>query len=218
MIVAKNICKSYNGRTVLDNVSLVINDGEFVSVMGESGSGKSTLLGILGGNIKPCSGVVELDGVCISSSDEKTLARLRRTKLGFVYQSLNLIPTLNAYDNIMLPIYLDRGNVKQKKIKLEELAHKVGITHILKSFPEKMSGGEAQRVAIARALLHDPSVLLLDEPTGMLDSKNSIALLELLSSLNKDLGITVVQVTHSNRASMYGSRTVSICDGKLEQL
>ena len=115
MIVAKNICKSYNGRTVLDNVSLVINDGEFVSVMGESGSGKSTLLGILGGNIKPCSGVVELDGVCISSSDEKTLARLRRTKLGFVYQSLNLIPTLNAYDNIMLPIYLDRGNVKQKK-------------------------------------------------------------------------------------------------------
>ena len=218
MIVAKNICKSYNGRLVLNDVSLTVNDGEFVSIMGESGSGKSTLLGILGGNIKPCSGVVELDGVKIDHADTKALAKLRRTKLGFVYQSLNLIPTLNAYDNIMLPIYLGRADVSQKKKQLEEIASAVGITHVLRAFPEKMSGGEAQRVAIARALLHDPSVLLLDEPTGMLDSKNSVAFLELLSSLNRERGITIVQVTHSKRAAAYGTRIISICDGKTDEI
>lgn len=218
MIVAENICKSYNGLTVLNNINLTVKDGEFVSIMGESGSGKSTLLGILGGNIPADSGKIELDGTVIDARDDKTLSRLRRTKLGFVYQSLNLIPTLNAYDNIMLPIYLNRGDVKAKKVQLEDLARTVGITSVLHSFPEKMSGGEAQRVAIARALLHDPSVLLLDEPTGSLDSKNSVAFLELLASLNRETGITVIQVTHSRRAAEYGTRTVYICDGNIDEL
>lgn len=218
MIVAKNIFKSYNGRTVLNGVDLTVSGGEFVSVMGESGSGKSTLLGILGGNIPADSGSVELDGVRIDTCDGKALAKLRRTKLGFVYQSLNLIPTLNAYDNIMLPIYLNRGDVRSKRKELDRIAETVGIESVLTSFPEKMSGGEAQRVAIARALLHDPSVLLLDEPTGSLDSKNAIAFLELIAKLNRELGITVVQVTHSKRAAEYGTRTVYICDGSIEQL
>lgn len=218
MIIANNICKSYNGVPVLKNVDLCVQKGEFVSIMGESGSGKSTLLGILGGNIEPTEGKVYVDGICITDANDRSLSKLRRTKLGFVFQSLNLIPTLNAEDNILLPIYLEKGNIKEKKEKLKELANTIGISHLMKAFPEKMSGGEAQRVAIARALLHDPSVLMLDEPTGSLDSKNAIALLELLSYLNKELGLTVIQVTHSSRAAAFGSRTVSICDGNVKTL
>ena len=218
MLIARNVKKSYNGREILKGIDLTVADGEFVSVMGESGSGKTTLLSILSGNLYPDEGTVSLDGFEISSADENALAVFRRGDLGFVYQSLNLIPTLNAYDNIMLPIYLNRGDVRSKRKELDRIAETVGIESVLTSFPEKMSGGEAQRVAIARALLHDPSVLLLDEPTGSLDSKNAIAFLELIAKLNRELGITVVQVTHSKRAAEYGTRTVYICDGSIEQL
>ena len=218
MIIAKNICKSYGEARILKNIDLTVRDGEFLSVMGESGSGKSTLLGILGGNIPASSGEVTIDRESITGADDKTLSRLRRTKLGFVFQNLNLVPTLNAYDNIMLPIYLNRESVREKRARLEELSSIIGISHLMKAFPEKMSGGEAQRVAIARAILHDPSVLMLDEPTGSLDSKNSEALLDLLKRLNSELGLTVIQVTHSARAASYGNRTLTICDGRLETL
>lgn len=218
MVRAKNICKSYNGIPVLKSIDLCVADGEFVSVMGESGSGKSTLLGILGGNIPASSGDAYIDDVCVTQADDKTLSRLRRTKLGFVYQSLNLVPTLNAEDNILLPIYLSHESVAKKRKKLDELASLIGISSILHSFPEKMSGGEAQRVAIARAMLHDPTVLMLDEPTGSLDSKNALALLELLVKLKAELGVTVIQVTHSSRAAAFGDRTLSICDGTVKTL
>ncbi len=215
MITAENITKSYNGTTVIHGIDLTVNKGDFLSIMGESGSGKSTLLGILGGNIKPDSGSVTLDGESITDADDKTISRLRRTKLGFVFQSLNLIPTLNAEDNILLPIYLNGGDLKENRKKLSELSKLIGIDKILSSFPEKMSGGQAQRVAIARAMLHEPSVLMLDEPTGSLDSKNSDQILVLLNDLNQKYGVTVIQVTHSEKAAAYGTRTVGISDGKL---
>ena len=218
MIIAENITKSYGNTTVLHGIDLKVNKGDFLSIMGESGSGKSTLLAILAGNLRPDTGKVTIDGESVTDADDKTLSRLRRTKLGFVFQSLNLIPTLNAEDNILLPIYLNGGYVRESRKKLTELADLIGISDILKSFPEKMSGGQAQRVAIARAMLHDPSVLMLDEPTGSLDSKNSEQILSLLSELNKKYGVTVIQVTHSARAAAYGNRTVGIADGKISTL
>lgn len=218
ILIAKNIYKSYGNTPVLKNINLSVKRGEFLSIMGESGSGKSTLLSILGGNIKPDAGEVFIDGVCISSASDKELSALRRTSLGFVFQSLNLIPTLNITDNIMLPIYLHRANVSEARERLCELCEKLGISHLLSAFPEDISGGEAQRAAIARAMLHSPSVLMLDEPTGSLDSKNACSLLELLAKLNAENALTVIQVTHSNRAASYGNRTVGICDGELLSL
>jgi len=218
MIIAENITKSYGDTPVLHGIDLCVEQGEFLSIMGESGSGKSTLLGILAGNIRPDSGSVTIDGESITDANDKTLSRLRRTKLGFVFQSLNLIPTLNAEDNILLPIYLHGGNLKESRKKLTELSKLIGIGALLSTFPEKMSGGQAQRVAIARAMLHDPSVLMLDEPTGSLDSKNSDQILTLLKDINQKYGVTVIQVTHSAKASAYGTRTVGISDGILQTL
>jgi len=215
MLIAKDIKKSYKTQQVLRGVSLTVEDGEFLSIMGESGSGKSTFLAILAGNLRPDTGHVTIDGESVTDADDKTLSKLRRTKLGFVFQSLNLIPTLNAEDNILLPIYLNGGDIRESKRKLNELSKLMGIDRLLASFPEKMSGGQAQRVAIARAMLHDPSVLMLDEPTGSLDSKNSEQILSLLNELNEKYGVTVIQVTHSARAAAYGNRTVGIADGKL---
>jgi len=218
MIIAEKITKSYNEIPVLHGIDLTVESGDFLSIMGESGSGKSTLLGILAGNIKPDSGSVTLDGESITDADDKALSKLRRTKLGFVFQSLNLIPTLSAEDNILLPIYLNGGDLRASKKRLTELSSLVGIDSLMQAFPEKMSGGQAQRVAIVRALLHDPSVLMLDEPTGSLDSKNSEQILTLLKEINEKFGITVIQVTHSARAAAYGNRTVGIADGRLQIL
>lgn len=215
---AKGIKKSYNGREILSGVDLSVKRGEFLSIMGESGSGKTTFLSILGGNLKPDSGEVTLDGVSVSSATDSELALLRRTKLGFVFQSLNLIPTLNAADNILLPIYLHRADICEAREKMLSLAQTLKISHLLSSFPEDMSGGEAQRVAIARAMIHDPLVLMLDEPTGNLDSANAHTLLEMLTDLNSTHSLTVLQVTHSTRAASYGSRTLGMCDGRLYDL
>ena len=161
MLVAKDVCKSYKKRPVLRGVSLEISEGEFVSIMGESGSGKTTLLSILAGNLPLDSGSVTLDGEEISAMSEKKLAALRRTKLGFVYQSLNLINTLNATDNILLPIYLAGENIKLGKERMHALAERLEIGHLLGKMPADMSGGERQRVAIARAMIHTPRILML---------------------------------------------------------
>ena len=146
---------------------------------------------------------------------ERELAALRRTSLGFVYQSLNLIPTLNARDNILLPLLLDRKDLSRGKEKMQELADYLRIGHLLTAFPNTMSGGERQRVAIARAMVHDPLVLMLDEPTGSLDSRSTREVMELLRELNQSRGVTVVQVTHSADAAAYGTRTVTLHDGRL---
>lgn len=215
MLIAKKVKKSYNNREILKGVSVAIADGEFVSIMGESGSGKSTLLSILSGNAKPDSGEVTFDGFDISGASEREMARFRRTDLGFVYQSLNLISTLNAEDNILLPLYLSKEDVAEGREYMMTLAKRMNISHLLKSMPDNMSGGERQRVAIARALIHHPKILMLDEPTGSLDSKSTKEVLELLTDIHKDMKITIIQVTHSLEAAEYADRIIRIKDGEV---
>ena len=215
MLIAKNVKKSYNNREILKGIDLVIEDGEFVSIMGESGSGKSTLLSILSGNARPDGGTVTLDGFEISSASEKELARFRRGELGFVYQSLNLIPTLPAEDNILLPLYLSKADMSAGREYMRTLADRMGISHLLASMPEDMSGGERQRVAIARALIHHPKIIMLDEPTGSLDSKSTTEVLELISEIHREMGISIIQVTHSPDAAGYADRIIYVKDGEV---
>ena len=215
MLIAKNVKKSYNNRDILKGIDITIADGEFVSIMGESGSGKSTLLSILSGNQRPDEGNVVFDGFEISSAGEKDMAKFRRTDLGFVYQSLNLISTLSAEDNILLPLYLAKEDVVKGREYMHQLAQRINISHLLNSMPEHMSGGERQRVAIARALIHHPKILMLDEPTGSLDSKSTVEVLNLLSEIHRDMGISILQVTHSLDAAKYADRIILIKDGEV---
>lgn len=214
MIDARGIKKSFEGREILRGIDISVDRGDFLSIMGKSGSGKSTLLGVLSGNLRADEGIVLLDGEDICQMDDKRLSRLRRTKLGFVYQSLNLIPTLNAKDNILLPLHLEKG-ASISNDRLTELGDYLEITHLLSKFPAEMSGGERQRVAIARSLVHSPSVIMLDEPTGSLDSKNGERVMELLKRINSDKGVTVIQVTHNPDGAAFGNRTVILSDGEV---
>lgn len=215
MLTASELYKSYGGREILHGASLTVKDGEFLSIVGESGSGKSTFLSLLAGNARPDRGTVTLDGKEISAMTERELAAFRRTKLGFVYQSLNLISTLDGKDNILLPLHLGRQDIKKGYEKMQELARFLRISHVLDAFPDTMSGGERQRVAIARALIHDPTLLMLDEPTGSLDSGATAQVMELLCRINRELGVTVIQVTHSAQAAAYGDRIITLCDGRV---
>lgn len=217
MLIARDIKKSYKNQAVLQGVSLEVRRGEFVSIMGESGSGKSTLLSILAGNLPADSGTVTLDGEEITSASEKRLARLRRTKLGFVYQSLNLIDTLSGADNILLPIYLGKENVRLAEYRMRALAERLKISHLLKRMPSDMSGGERQRIAIARAMIHNPKILMLDEPTGSLDSATTKEVLKLLIDLKNDTGVSIIQVTHSREAAEMTDRIIKIRDGRIEK-
>ena len=217
MLTAHGLYKSYGTQEVLRGISLSLADGEFLSVMGESGSGKSTLLAVLAGNTVPDRGQVFLDGEEITAMKEKELARLRRTKLGFVYQELNLISTLSGEDNILLPIIFSHGDLAAARRTLRTLAEKLEISHLLDRLPAEMSGGERQRTAIARAMIHDPSVLMLDEPTGSLDSRSTAEVMKLLQLLNREHGVTVIQVTHSADTARYGTRTIELCDGQVSE-
>ena len=215
MIKATNIEKSYNGERVLFGVSLDIANGEFVSIMGESGSGKSTFLSILGGFLDADGGQVLLDGEDVSKMSENRLAQIRCTTLGFVFQGYKLIPTLTARDNLLLPAVLGGKREQELAEYLQELANALGIAGLLDKFPDQLSGGQCQRVAIARALLYKPQTLILDEPTGALDSEMEKRVMELLRAVNRELGTTVVQVTHSKTVAEYGNRIVYLKDGKI---
>ena len=215
MISAKDITKSYNGEQVLHGVSLCIEDGEFVSIMGESGSGKSTLLSIIGGFLSPDSGEVLFDDVSVSTMNEKTLARLRCTRLGFVFQGYKLIPTLSVKDNIMLPSLLGGSGEAELAEYLREITEQLEISHILEKFPDELSGGQCQRVAIARALLYKPEIVVLDEPTAALDSAMEAKVMSFLVKINKELGTTILQVTHSKTVSEYGNRVIYLKDGRV---
>ena len=215
MIQATNIEKSYNGERVLFGVSLNIADGEFVSIMGESGSGKSTLLSILGGFLAADAGEVLLDGESVLQMSERRLAEIRCSTLGFVFQGYKLIPTLTARDNLLLPAVLGGKSEEELAEYLQRLAEALGISALLEKFPDQLSGGQCQRVAIARALLYRPKTLILDEPTGALDSAMEKRVMELLREVNQELGTTVVQVTHSKTVAEYGNRIVYLKDGKI---
>lgn len=218
MLIAEKLTKRYGSRILLDGIDLTVADGEFLSIMGESGSGKSTLLNILAGNLPSDGGSVRLGGRLITEMSERELAELRRGALGFVYQSLNLIPTLNGEDNILLPLVFGRADLREGRVRMAELTALLRIGHLLRAFPATMSGGERQRVAIARAMVHQPEILMLDEPTGSLDSRSTQEVMELLQVLNREKGVTVVQVTHSAAAAAFGTRTVVLSDGRVHDL
>ena len=212
-VEAKNIIKEYKiGNTttrVLKEVSLQVMKGEFVSIMGQSGSGKSTLLYILGGLDTPTSGKVYMNGADISHFNDEKMSIIRRRNIGFVFQFYNLIPNLNVEENIMLPLLLDGKNLKDYKNQLDEILDIVGLTDRRKHTPRELSGGQQQRVAIARALIGKPEILFADEPTGNLDSKTGIEIIDLLNKINRDNGQTIIMVTHSPEAAKSSSRTIT---------
>ena len=214
-IIVSNVSKSFEKREILHSLSFTVESGDFLSITGESGSGKSTLLSIMGGVMRPDTGSVQVGGTDIAALSEKALAKMRRTRLGFVYQFFNLIPTMTVRDNILLPLILDGKKPSLYREKFDRLVSFTHLGAVLDAYPSTLSGGEQQRAAILRALIHDPEVILLDEPTGNLDSENAHAVMTLLADLNRELGVTVVQVTHSEQGAAYGNRVITIKDGSL---
>ena len=218
MIQVKNVAKRYEGkRTVhaLRGVSLNAARGEMVALMGPSGCGKSTLLNIIGGLDRASEGSVIVDGAHLSILDDNTLSRLRREKIGFIFQFFNLLPTLTAQENVALPLHLARIRRNEAAVRSAELLRTVGLEDRFDHLPDELSGGEQQRVAMARALALRPPVILADEPTGNLDSKTGEEVLLLLKKLQAQFGVTVIMVTHDPVAAGSCSRILSMRDGLL---
>lgn len=216
LLEAKNISKSFvKGTEVLRNISLSVNEGDFISIEGASGSGKSTLLTILGGIDKPDFGEVLFLEKDISKLLEKELAVIRRTQIGFVFQFFNLAPYLTVKENILLPIILNNEKLAAYEVKAEEIMSQLGILDYKDRLPSAISGGEQQRVAIARALIFQPKIIMLDEPTGNLDSKNSHAIMEILKAINIEKKTTIIQVTHSIENANYGNKIIILKDGEI---
>lgn len=212
-----NLSKTYGtGETqvkALDNVSLSVESGEFVAIIGPSGSGKSTLLHILGGVDVPTSGSVVINGVDISNLDETALAIFRRRQIGLIYQFYNLIPILTVKENLTLPLLLD-GRKPDERV-VDDWLKTLGLTERVNHLPNQLSGGQQQRVSIGRALINNPALMLADEPTGNLDSENSREIVSLLRKFNKENNQTVIIITHDERIAMSADRVISIEDGKI---
>ena len=221
MIRCRDLCKLYqqgeNQITALDGLSLEILQGSFAAIMGPSGSGKSTLLHLIGGLDRPTSGEVLVEGRLIGQMADDQMTLFRRRKIGFVFQFFNLLPTLTAQENVALPLVLDGQAKSVADERAASLLSKVGLAHRKTHLPDELSGGEIQRIAIARALCFNPPLLLADEPTGNLDSKNGVAILDLLRQLNQQDGCTIVMVTHSEEAASYSERRIYLRDGRVER-
>ena len=198
----------------LNKVSIEVKEGEFVAIMGPSGCGKSTLLNILGLLDNPTSGEYYLNGIEVSRYTEAQRTKLRKGIIGFVFQSFNLIDELNVYENIELPLLYMGVSAAERKKKVQEAMERMAIVHREKHFPQQLSGGQQQRVAIARAVVANPKLILADEPTGNLDSKNGQEVMNLLSELNEE-GTTIVMVTHSQHDAGFASRTINLFDGQV---
>lgn len=216
VVSVNDLTKIYKQGTdevyAVDHAGFWIKKGELVAIVGQSGSGKTTLLNLIGGIEHPTSGSVEIDGVDIHTIDDNTLARIRRKKIGYIFQDFNLLPILTARENIMMPLLLDSQKVDEDYLR--SLADFLGIEHRLKHLPSQLSGGQKQRVAIARALINHPSIILADEPTGNLDKKTADEIMNLLIEVNRK-GNTVLLVTHEERYADMCSRKIVLSDGRI---
>ena len=219
ILEARNLCKYYGeGESLVkavDNVSLTINAGEFVAVVGKSGSGKSTLLHMLGALDTPTSGSVIIDGKDIAMLSEPQLAKIRRRKIGFVFQAYNLVPSLNIWENIVLPIGLDGRRVDERYVR--DIIKTLGLEGKVKNLPGTLSGGQQQRAAIARAAAAKPSIILADEPTGNLDTKTGDEVMAMLKLSVKKYGQTLVVITHNEDIAQMADRTLVIEDGRIAE-
>ncbi len=201
--------------TALNNISLDIQVGEFLTLMGPSGSGKSTLLHIIAGIDRPTSGECRVQGIDVTQLNESELADWRNQNVGFVFQTFNLIPVLTAHENVELPLLLTRLNGRERRLQVSTALELVGLADRGHHLPKQLSGGQEQRVAIARALVTDPSIVVADEPTGNLDSHSAQEVLQILQSLSRTVGKTVIMVTHDPKAAAFGSRTIHLEKGEL---
>ena len=217
ILSTKQLTKQYgtepNIVKALDGVSISIEPGEFVAIIGTSGSGKSTLLNMLGGLDRPTSGSVRVDNYELGKLKDEDLTVFRRQRIGFIFQNYNLVPVLNVYENIVMPIQLDGKKPDQKFIK--EIVALLGLEKKLYNMPNTLSGGQQQRVAIGRALMNAPSVVLADEPTGNLDSKNSAEIMSLLRASNKKFKQTLIVITHDEDVALMADRVIAIEDGRI---
>jgi putative ABC transport system ATP-binding protein len=217
MIQLKNVTKTVRSGTddltILDGVSLEIRDGEFVAVTGASGSGKSTLLGLIAGLDAPSTGQIVIDGADVTAMNEDGLARLRSEKIGFIFQSFHLIPSLTALENVLIPMEIQ--GLRDAPARADRLLRNVDLTNRGHHYPAELSGGEQQRVAIARAFANSPKILLADEPTGNLDSKNGGHIFELMTDLHKQNNVTLVLVTHDAVLAGQAQRQIVLRDGKV---
>ncbi len=218
MIEIKNISKIFQTEEIetkaLNEVSITINQGDFVTIMGASGSGKSTLLNIVGLLDNASSGSYQLFNQEMMGIKEQEKAKVRKQNIGFVFQNFNLIDELSVYDNIELPLIYNNVSSSERKQKVNEIAERLGISHRLKHFPQQLSGGQQQRVAVARALINNPKIILADEPTGNLDSKNGNEVMELLTDLHAQ-GATILMVTHSDYDASFSQKTILMKDGMI---
>jgi putative ABC transport system ATP-binding protein len=218
MIQITNLKKVFRTEEIetvaLNDVSLNVSDGEFIAIMGPSGCGKSTLLNIIGLLDNPTSGEYQLAGQEVGHLKEKQRTNMRKGKIGFVFQSFNLIEEMNVFENVELPLIYMKIKASERKQKVEEALHRMNISHRAKHFPNQLSGGQQQRVAIARAVVANPKLILADEPTGNLDSKNGLEVMNLLTELNQE-GTTIVMVTHSLHDSEFAHRVVNLFDGQI---
>lgn len=213
--------KFVNGKEtahVLKDIDLSVEQGEFISIMGPSGSGKSTLLYLLGGLDMPSEGTVSINGTDLSTLKDKELCAMRNEKVGFVFQFYNLVPNLSVEDNIALPLMIAGKKRSSYKDNLEKSLEIIGMKDKRKLTPRELSGGQQQRVAIARALVFDPDIIFLDEPIGNLDSKTGTSLMELFGEINRKYNKTIVQVTHSESAALYGTKLVKLVDGQIQSV
>lgn len=211
--VTKKVPSGSDILTILDSVDLTLPDGQFVAVAGPSGSGKSTLLGLIAGLDAPTGGDIRIDGQSIIKLGEDALAELRGKKIGFVFQSFHLMPTLTALENILVPIEI--AGAAHAKSRAQSLLEDVGLANRGHHYPSQLSGGEQQRVAIARAFANEPSILLADEPTGNLDSKNGRHVFDLMIDMNRKHGTTLVLVTHDSELALLADRRISLRDGRI---
>lgn len=222
ILLAEDVRKTYaSGEAPVEavrGVSLALEAGDFVALMGPSGCGKSTLLHLCGAMDRPTAGRLQVENTELGKLNDDQLTQLRRERIGFVFQFFNLLPTLTVMENVTLPMLLAGGDVNEAERRAEQLAGRVGLSHRLRHYPQQLSGGEMQRAAIARAVIHQPVLLIADEPTGNLDSENGVRVLNLLSELNRELGLTILLATHGVETAAAARRVVRMRDGQIESI